>query len=197
MGLLLSNYKHVETKIEWNHGANSNQLYRPEGSLTGGKASPADTDGYRRLEMMIPRLGLILLVLWTRAVTTSTVALQADLILLIIMRGGVYKLTFAPPFIVRVLFMGHNLSMSYLMVKAKPSAQRSYGWMEKKTCAMIGSRYCNPLNGHISSVTRPQKIILQTLLQQTPVLCPYTIFFQLSTYPCIIKPISFSHHCND
>jgi hypothetical protein len=42
MGLLLSNYKHVETKIEWNHGANSNQLYRPEGSLTGGKASPAD-----------------------------------------------------------------------------------------------------------------------------------------------------------
>jgi hypothetical protein len=33
----------VETKIEWNHGANSNQLYRPEGSLTGGKASPADT----------------------------------------------------------------------------------------------------------------------------------------------------------
>jgi hypothetical protein len=43
MRLLLSNYKHVETKIEWNHGANSNQLYRPEGSLTGGKASPADT----------------------------------------------------------------------------------------------------------------------------------------------------------
>jgi hypothetical protein len=42
MGLLLSNNKHVETKIEWNHGANSNQLYRPEGSLTGGKASPAD-----------------------------------------------------------------------------------------------------------------------------------------------------------
>jgi hypothetical protein len=42
MGLLLSNYKHVETKIEWNHGANSNQLYRPEGSLTGGEASPAD-----------------------------------------------------------------------------------------------------------------------------------------------------------
>jgi hypothetical protein len=43
MRLLLSNYKHVETKIEWNHGANSNQLYRPEGSLTGGKASPADS----------------------------------------------------------------------------------------------------------------------------------------------------------
>jgi hypothetical protein len=42
MGLLLSNYKHVETKIEWNHGANSNQLYRLEGSLTGGEASPAD-----------------------------------------------------------------------------------------------------------------------------------------------------------
>jgi hypothetical protein len=42
MGLLLSNYKHVETKIEWNHGANSNQLYRPEGSLTGGEASLAD-----------------------------------------------------------------------------------------------------------------------------------------------------------
>jgi hypothetical protein len=42
MGLLLSNYKHVETKIEWNHGANSNQLYRPEGSLTRGEASPAD-----------------------------------------------------------------------------------------------------------------------------------------------------------
>jgi hypothetical protein len=43
MGLLLSNYKYVETKIEWNHGANSNQLYRPEGSLTGGEASPANT----------------------------------------------------------------------------------------------------------------------------------------------------------
>jgi hypothetical protein len=42
MGLLLSNYKHVETEIEWNHGANSNQLYRPERSLTGGEASPAD-----------------------------------------------------------------------------------------------------------------------------------------------------------
>jgi hypothetical protein len=42
MGLLLSNNKHVETEIEWNHGANSNQLYRPEGSLTGGEASPAD-----------------------------------------------------------------------------------------------------------------------------------------------------------
>jgi hypothetical protein len=45
MGLLLSNYKHVETRIEWNHEANSNQLYRPEGSLTGGKASPADKPG--------------------------------------------------------------------------------------------------------------------------------------------------------
>jgi hypothetical protein len=42
MGLLLPNNKHVETKVEWNHGANSNQLYRPEGSLTGGEASPAD-----------------------------------------------------------------------------------------------------------------------------------------------------------
>jgi hypothetical protein len=49
MGLLLSNYKHVETKIEWNHGANSNQLYRPEGSLTGGKASPADSMGKTQL----------------------------------------------------------------------------------------------------------------------------------------------------
>jgi hypothetical protein len=35
MGLLLSNNKHVETKIEWKHGANTNQLYRLEGSLTG------------------------------------------------------------------------------------------------------------------------------------------------------------------
>jgi hypothetical protein len=42
MRLLLSNYKHVKTKIEWNHGANSNQLYRPEGSLTGSEASLAD-----------------------------------------------------------------------------------------------------------------------------------------------------------
>jgi hypothetical protein len=42
MWLLLPNNKHVETKIEWNHGAKSNQLYRPEGSLTGGEASSAD-----------------------------------------------------------------------------------------------------------------------------------------------------------
>jgi hypothetical protein len=51
MGLLLSNYKHVETKIEWNHGANSNQLYRPEGSLTGGKASPADSIVCKQLQL--------------------------------------------------------------------------------------------------------------------------------------------------
>jgi hypothetical protein len=43
MRLLLSNNKHVGTKIGWKHGTNSNQLYRPEASLTGGKASPADT----------------------------------------------------------------------------------------------------------------------------------------------------------
>jgi hypothetical protein len=42
MRLLLSNNKHVGTKIGWKHGTNSNQLYRPEASLTGGKASPAD-----------------------------------------------------------------------------------------------------------------------------------------------------------
>jgi hypothetical protein len=40
MRLLLSNNKHVGTKIGWKHGTNSNQLYRPEASLTGGKASP-------------------------------------------------------------------------------------------------------------------------------------------------------------
>jgi hypothetical protein len=43
MRLLLSNNEHVGTKIGWKHGTNSNQLYRPEASLTGGKASPADT----------------------------------------------------------------------------------------------------------------------------------------------------------
>jgi hypothetical protein len=42
MRLLLSNNKHVGTKIGWKHGTNSNQLYRTEASLTGGKASPAD-----------------------------------------------------------------------------------------------------------------------------------------------------------
>jgi hypothetical protein len=40
MRLLLSNNKHVGTKIGWKHGTNSNQLYRPEARLTGGKASP-------------------------------------------------------------------------------------------------------------------------------------------------------------
>jgi hypothetical protein len=30
MRLLLSNNKHVGTKIGWKHGTNSNQLYRPE-----------------------------------------------------------------------------------------------------------------------------------------------------------------------
>jgi hypothetical protein len=45
MRLLLSNNKHVETKVTlgWKHGATSNQLYRPEARLTGGEASPADT----------------------------------------------------------------------------------------------------------------------------------------------------------
>jgi hypothetical protein len=43
MRLLLSNNKHVRTKIGWKHGTNSNQLYRPEASLTGGKTSPADS----------------------------------------------------------------------------------------------------------------------------------------------------------
>jgi hypothetical protein len=46
MRLLLSNNKHVGTKIGWKHGTNSNQLYRPEASLTGGEASPADTKRY-------------------------------------------------------------------------------------------------------------------------------------------------------
>jgi hypothetical protein len=43
MRLLLSNNKHVETKIGWKHGVTSNQPYRPEASLTGGEASPADS----------------------------------------------------------------------------------------------------------------------------------------------------------
>jgi hypothetical protein len=43
MRLLLSNNKHVETKIGWKHVATSNQLYRPEASLTGGEASLADS----------------------------------------------------------------------------------------------------------------------------------------------------------
>jgi hypothetical protein len=34
MRLLLSNNKHVGTKIGWKHGTNSNQLYRPEARLT-------------------------------------------------------------------------------------------------------------------------------------------------------------------
>jgi hypothetical protein len=38
MRLVLSNNKHVGTKIGWTHGTNSNQLYRPEASLTGGEA---------------------------------------------------------------------------------------------------------------------------------------------------------------
>jgi hypothetical protein len=42
MRLLLSNNKYVGTKIEWKHGTNSNHLYRPEASLTGGEASLAD-----------------------------------------------------------------------------------------------------------------------------------------------------------
>jgi hypothetical protein len=33
----------VGTKRGWKHGTNSNQLYRPEASLTKGEASPADT----------------------------------------------------------------------------------------------------------------------------------------------------------
>jgi hypothetical protein len=48
MRLLLSNNKHVGTKIGWKHGTNSNQLYRLEASLTGGKASPADR--YREID---------------------------------------------------------------------------------------------------------------------------------------------------
>jgi hypothetical protein len=42
MRLLLSNSKQVGTKTGWKHGTNSNQLYKPEASLTSGEASPAD-----------------------------------------------------------------------------------------------------------------------------------------------------------
>jgi hypothetical protein len=49
MRLLLSNNKYVGTKIGWKHGTNSNHLYRPEASLTGGEASLADKASTRSI----------------------------------------------------------------------------------------------------------------------------------------------------
>jgi hypothetical protein len=50
MKLFLPNNKHVGTKIEWKHVTNSNQLYRPEASLTESKVSPADKTSVRLKE---------------------------------------------------------------------------------------------------------------------------------------------------
>jgi hypothetical protein len=33
----------------WKHGTISNQLYRPEASLTGGEATPADKNNRKRI----------------------------------------------------------------------------------------------------------------------------------------------------
>jgi hypothetical protein len=41
------------TKMGWEHGAISSQLYRPEVSLTGGEVTPADRHEHLRPLMLI------------------------------------------------------------------------------------------------------------------------------------------------